>query len=126
MEAAAVVAAVLIGVVIVFQVALAAGAPFGAASWGGQHAGQLPMRLRLASIGAVVLLAVIGWVVLAAAGLVARGPIPEPWLAPAVWVAAVYFAVGTVANLASRSRIERVWGPVALVTAVCCVIVALG
>jgi hypothetical protein len=124
-EIAAVTAAVLIGAVIVFQVALALGAPWGKAAWGGQHAGTLPIRLRVASAGAAVMLAVLGWIVLAAAGLVATSPLPESWLAPATWAATAYFALGALVNLISRSSIERIWAPVALATAICCGIVAL-
>ena len=38
-----------LAVVAAFQVALAAGAPWGRAAWGGQHQGRLPARLRIAS-----------------------------------------------------------------------------
>jgi hypothetical protein len=40
-------------VIAIFQIALAAGAPLGRASWGGAHAGQLPTGLRVASAVAV-------------------------------------------------------------------------
>lgn len=125
MEIAAVTAAVLIGAVIVFQVALALGAPWGRAAWGGRHAGALPTRLRVASAGAAVVLAVVGWIVLAAAGLIATSPLPGSWLEPATWVATAYFALGALVNLISRSRVERIWAPVSLVAAICCGIVAL-
>lgn len=49
MQTAAVIAAVLIGVVTVFQLALALGLPAGRAVWGGRYQGKLPTRLRLAS-----------------------------------------------------------------------------
>jgi hypothetical protein len=43
-----------------------------------------------------------------------------------MWALTGFFALGAVANFASRSPIERIWGPVALGIAVCCGIVALG
>jgi hypothetical protein len=42
-----------------------------------------------------------------------------------MWILAGFFSLGTLANLASRSRIERLWGPVSAVVAVCCAILAL-
>jgi hypothetical protein len=116
---------VLIGAVIVFQVALVLGAPWGSAAWGGRQAGTLPTRLRVASAVAVLVLGLLAWIVLAAAGLVATSPLPESWLKPATWAATAYFALGALVNLISRSRIERIWAPVALATAICCGIVAL-
>ncbi|MCI0679398.1 MAG: hypothetical protein L0Z63_10210 [Actinobacteria bacterium] len=44
------IAVVLLGVVTLFQLALAAGAPWGVAAWGGRHPGVLPTRLRIASV----------------------------------------------------------------------------
>ena len=125
MTIAAVLAALLIGAVVLFQIALAAGAPFGAAAWGGQHQGRLPARLRIASAGAAILLIFLAWVVLAAGGLTATAPLPEAWLGPAAWVATGYFVLGGLVNLISRSRVERVWAPVSLAIAICCAIVAI-
>ncbi len=47
--------AVGLGGVAAFQVALAAGAPLGRASYGGAHPGVLPGRLRVVSAGAALL-----------------------------------------------------------------------
>ena len=47
--------AVGLGGVAAFQVALAAGAPWGRASYGGAHPGVLPSRLRVVSAGAALL-----------------------------------------------------------------------
>lgn len=118
------VAAVLMGIVIVFQLALVLGAPWGAASWGGQRAGTLPSGLRAASAAAAVILAVLAWIVLATADVV-DAPWPSAWNGPATWVATAYFAIGTLVNAISRSRVERLWAPVAGATAICCGIVAL-
>jgi hypothetical protein len=123
---AGIVAVALIGGVILFQIALVLGAPWGAAAWGGQNPGRLPARLRVASLVAAAVLAFIAWVVAAAAGVVAVSPLPQLWLGPATWIATGYFGLGTIANLISRSPVERWWSPVALATAVCCAIVATG
>jgi hypothetical protein len=41
-----------------------------------------------------------------------------------MWVLAGFFALGALANFASRSKRERLWGPVSLAIAVCCGLIA--
>lgn len=124
MEAAAVIAVVLLGALAVFQVALALGAPWGAASWGGTHPGVLPARLRVASaVAGVVVYPLIALLLLDSGGVIDIGwDVGSLWL----WVLTAFFLLGTLANAASRSKVERVWAPVTLVIAVCCAVVALG
>ena len=124
MRGAALVAAVLLAVVGVFQLALAAGALLGRASWGGRHDGALPRRLRIASgVAGLVVYPLIAVVVLLASGAVGAG-----WsgraAALALWLLAGLFALGTLANLASRSSVERIWAPVSAVIGVCCAVIA--
>jgi hypothetical protein len=112
-----------------FQVALASGAPWGAAAYGGRAAlpdGRLPVRYRAgSSVTAVVLLA-IGSLLLLRAGVVGAAT-ENPVLRWACWAFAVLFAVNTVGNLAGRHPVER-WGMgtlTACLTALC-VLLALG
>jgi len=123
---AALLAVVLLGAVVVFQLALALGAPWGAAAWGGQHPGVLPTRLRVASaVVAVAVYPLVIALVLAAAGLIGDDWLPVDGTL-AMWVLAGLLTLGAVANFVSRSPLERRWGPVALTTAMCCAIIALG
>jgi len=124
MEIAAWVAVALIAVLTVFQLALALGAPAGAAAWGGSHPGVLPTRLRVASaLVAIFFYPVVAIELLNADGVIDVGPDLSPlWL----WVLAGLFVLGALANFASRSKIERIWGPVSLALAVCCGLIALG
>jgi hypothetical protein len=123
---AAILAVILLGVVVVFQIGLALGAPWGAAAWGGQHPGVLPTRLRIASaVVALVVYPLVIALVLAAAGIIDDAWLPiDPTLA--MWVLAGLLGLGAVANFLSRSEAERRWGPVALTTAMCCALIALG
>ena len=125
MESAAVIAAALMGVVAVFQIALAFGAPAGYAAWGGWHEGVLPTRLRLASgfVGIVVYPALMVYV-LATAGAIEAQWVPGRGRA-GMWILTGVFILGTIANFASRSRRERWWGFVSLAIALCCATVAL-
>lgn len=124
-SAAGVLAVVLLPVVAVFQLALALGAPWGAAAWGGRHPGVLPRRLRIASgVAGVVVYPLTIVLVLHAAGWLTNAWLDGLGSLP-MWFLAALLGLGALANFASRSPIERIWGPVALAAAVCCGILAL-
>jgi hypothetical protein len=124
--AAAIVAIVLLGVLVVFQAGLALGAPWGAAAWGGQNTGVLPRNLRIASgVAAVLIYPIVILLIAAAGGLIGSDWVPFD-LTIAMWVLAVVLGIGAVMNFISRSAVERIWGPVALAVAACCAIIALG
>ena len=123
MEIAGVIAAVLLGVVAVFQAVLALGAPLGAAAWGGRDPGVLPAGFRVASgVAALLIYPGIITIVLNASGL-----IDIDWL-PAntgtMWFLVAIFTVGSVANLMSQSESERIWAPVSAAIAICCAFIA--
>jgi hypothetical protein len=123
---AAIVAVVLLGVIAVFQISLALGVPWGSAAWGGAHPGVLPNRLRIASLVAgIVLYPLLILFVLASAEIFAVGWMPGTGKV-GMWVLTGFFAIGIVANFASRSKKERIWGLVSLAIAVCCAIIAIG
>ncbi len=122
---AAIVAVAALGVITLFQAALALGAPWGQAAWGGRQPGVLAPRLRIASgVAAVVVYPLVMVYVLAASGLIS---VTLPGSdGPAMWVLAGLFTVGAVLNLISPSSPERIWGPVSAVIALCCALIALG
>jgi hypothetical protein len=121
---AALLAAVGLFGIAAFQVALALGAPFGRASWGGRHAGKLPAGLRVASAVAAVVW-VLGALIVLARGGFEIGPIPDGVARWGTWVLVGLLPVGALMNLASSSRWERfLWGPMALILAVLCFLVA--
>jgi hypothetical protein len=110
-------------VVVGFQVALAAGAPWGEYAMGGRVPGRLPPPARVAAAVQAAVLALLAAVVLDAAGVLSLGWVAvTPWLA---WAPVVVSAVSLVMNAASRSPKERrTWVPVALVLLASSVIVA--
>ncbi|MEJ2578414.1 MAG: hypothetical protein P8Z68_04885, partial [Kineosporiaceae bacterium] len=76
-RASAVLAAALLTAVAAFQLALAAGAPWGEMSYGGRavtSGGVLSASYRLASAGAVVVLLLAAALILARVGLLPPGP----------------------------------------------------
>jgi hypothetical protein len=128
-ETLAVVACGLLLVAVAFQVALAAGAPWAAAAYGGRAAlpdGRLPGRYRVASVVTAVVLVAVGWVLLLRGGVVGSAS-GHPAVAGACWALAVLFGLNTLGNLAGRHPVER-WGMGAVTAAltVLCVLLALG
>jgi hypothetical protein len=107
MIGAAVLAAILFAGMAAFQVSLALGAPPGAHVLGGRHSGVLPNRLRAASGVAAAILAGCALVILARAGAIGWPRMATGVLTPATWAIAVYLALNTLGNLASKSRLER-------------------
>ncbi|HWW30297.1 MAG TPA: hypothetical protein VNY80_09805 [Steroidobacteraceae bacterium] len=121
---ASILAAFVLGLVAVFQILLALALPLGHAAWGGAHR-VLPARLRLASAVSALPLALAAWIVLARTGVVAV-PFQYATVRAATWVAFCVLALNTVANLASKSRVERaLMTPAAFVCSVCLLIAAL-
>jgi hypothetical protein len=121
---ASVLAALVLSFVAIFQILLVIGIPLGRAAWGGTHR-VLPLRLRIASALSSLLLGLAAWIVLARTGIVAI-----PWQPSAVragtWVVFSFLTLNTVANFASRSRIERmVMTPAAFICSICLLVVAL-
>ncbi|GAA4875124.1 hypothetical protein [Actinomycetospora straminea] len=102
----------LLAVQVVFQTALAAGAPWGRFAYGGAHEGRLPVALRRTSG-----VAAVGY----AAGtlaLVTDAGAPAARRAALTGLAA-FMAAGTVLNGVSRSSGERLlWAPYCAATAV--------
>ena len=123
MDVAAFIALALLALLALFQLGLAFGAPWGAAAWGGRNPGVLPAAYRIASGVSILVYGLIGLVIADAAGLVDVFDTVPGWL---LWVLVGFFALGTLANAASQSKVERVWAPVSAVIGICVAIIALG
>lgn len=115
---------VLVGLVVLFQLALVAGLPWGHLTLGGRYRGALPLQARMLPIVSTVLLVLFALIVQSKAG---------NWLPSwqgaanvAVWGVVAYCVLGVIANLATPSRYERMlWVPVVLAMLVCSLLVAL-
>ncbi len=123
-KAAAIIYAVVTLGIVAFQIALAAGAPWGAYAMGGAFPGQFPPELRIAALVQAVILVGLAVIVLARAGLVLpRWARVSRWL---VWVAVAFATLSLILNLITPSEGERaIWAPTALVLLITSVIVAL-
>ncbi len=114
----------LLVALILFQIALILGAPFGNYAWGGQHR-VLPTKLRIGSASSIVIY------LLFMAFLVSKSGVwniitHEPTLTIGMWAMTGYLFFGVLLNAISRSKQERmVMVPVALVLAICFLVGAL-
>jgi len=126
MTLASLIAAGMLTVVAVFQLALALGMPAKRMAWGGQYEGKLPTGLRVASgVAGLVIYPLAILLILEAGGVTDFDVIPNVG-SIGMWVLTGLFALGGLLNLFSRSRLERVWAPWSAGIAVCCGIVAAG
>lgn len=111
----------LCGVVIGFQLALVAGAPWGHLTQGGRFSGRLPAGGRALAAVSVPVLAGMALGVLSAAGAWPGWP---RWTG---WGALGATGLTMAANLATPSAPERrLWGPVTVVMVLCAVWVMVG
>jgi hypothetical protein len=123
-RAASVVAAAVMATLALFEIGLAAGAPWGSAAWGGGQPVLSP-GMRLASAGAAVVWSTGLLVVLRRGGYRVWSPLPDSWIGAAVWIFAAYTALMVLVNAASPSGAERaVMTPASVVLAVACALTA--
>jgi hypothetical protein len=110
--------------VVLFQLALALGEPWGAYAMGGVFPGVFPPLMRFAAIMQAVLLVVTVLVVLSRSGMLLRGWFrPSKW---AIWLVVVLGLISVVLNSITPSPGEKViWQPVAALLFVCSFIVAV-
>jgi len=99
-------------VLVGFQLALAAGAPWGQLVMGGRFPGRFPPAMRVAALVQVAIYGLLGVVVFTRAGLILPDLLDLSRVA--VWAVVALMAVAVVLNLITPSRWERrLWAPVA-------------
>jgi hypothetical protein len=110
-------------VLATFQLALALGAPLGAAAYGGTQT-ELPAGLRITSAVAFAMYCFGAVAVMRRGGY--RVPVVSTRVARvATWVFAGLLLLGALTNFASSAQWERFgWGPFALVLSVMCIVIA--
>jgi hypothetical protein len=126
-EAAAIAAAVLFGIMALFQVALALGVPWGAFAFGGRAVrddGTLPPAYRGASAVTAVVLVVFAVVILTRGGVIGNSG-DSTLVTVMSWVIVAFMAINTPMNLMGKHWIEKyVFAGITLVLVVLCAIVA--
>lgn len=109
---------------ILFQIALAFGAPWGEFTLGGRHRGVLPGAWRFIPVVSAALLVAFMAIVLARSGLALAGY--AELSRTLIWIVVGYSALGCVANAATPSpRERRIWLPVVALMLTTSAVVAL-
>ena len=123
-RSAAIVYSALTCGIVGFQLAMAAGAPWGAFAMGGAYSGAFPPALRVAAAVQGALLAAFALIVLSRAGIAL--PSWARLSRIAVWVVVAFSAVSLMLNLATPSQGERaIWAPVAALMLASSLVVAI-
>lgn len=121
---AAYVFALTTAVSVLFQIALALGAPWGYLAMGGRFPGKFPPAMRVAALAQAVVLALLAVIVATKARLVLAGF--YAFSEAATWGVFAISVLSLIMNLATPSSRERnLWAPVALVLALSSLVVAL-
>ena len=121
--ASAIICAILVGAVVVFQLCLALGAPWGVASMGGKFPGKYPSKMRIVALINMVVLCFVGCSVLIKANMML--PQFKAFSNTAIYFVVGFFAIAVVLNTITSSKIERtIWAPVTTVQLITSVIVA--
>ncbi len=111
--------------VILFQLALVFGAPWGEYTMGGRFSGKLPLKIRIAVLFQLFVLILFSFIVLAKTQLAFEQY--QDFGRIGMWFIVGFFILGTILNLATPSKKERnLWGPVNLIALAISLILALG
>lgn len=121
---AAILFTVLITVTVLFQFALALGAPLGHLAMGGRYPGKFPAKMRFSALFQAVVLCLLSLIVLARSQLILADYYAMSEYA--IWVVCAITVMSSLGNLLTPSKWERIiWAPVAILLLICTLIVAL-
>jgi hypothetical protein len=124
-QIAAIISAVVLMVIAIFQILLLLGFPLGEYSWGGKHKGVLPPLFRMMSLPSAILLIFMGFVFLIHTKVFSMGYtfIPTHSL---VWIFTIFLGLNTMGNFASKSKQEKlVMTPVSAIAFLACLTVSI-
>uniref|UniRef100_A0A7V4NHJ0 Uncharacterized protein n=1 Tax=Fervidobacterium pennivorans TaxID=93466 RepID=A0A7V4NHJ0_FERPE len=109
--------------VIIFQVRLAAGLPWRAASTGGKFPGKYRPKMRVVAVINIFVLMLLTMIVLSRTGLVLVG---FSFISrKLIWVVVAFTFSRAIMNTITKSKIERIWSPVAFAQFFTSLIIAL-
>ncbi len=111
-------------IVILFQLCLAVGLPWGEAAMGGKFPGKFPPKMRVVALINAVVLCFTIIIVLSRAGIFFEEILSFSKIA--IWFVVVLYGAGTLMNSITPSKIERIWIPVAGLQLITSFIIAIG
>ena len=111
--------------VILFQLASALGAPWGEFTMGGRFPGALPPVMRIVALAQIVVLFLFAVIVLVRAGMAFGGYYAIGRVG--IWFVVGFFVLGSLLNLATPSKKERLlWAPVNVLMLIAAILIAVG
>jgi hypothetical protein len=111
-------------IIAIFQIALALGAPLGEYTLGGKFPGKLPGQMRAAALVQILILFVFAFLVVVRAGIAFEQYYPIARIG--IWFVVAFFVLGSILNLSSASRKEKlVMGPANVLALVSTFMVAI-
>lgn len=120
---AALIFSILALLVMLFQLSLALGAPWGEMAMGGKFPGKFSPLLRVSALAQLLLMAFMALVVLTRAGVLF-----SEWYETSksvIWFVVALSFVSAILNTITPSKKERIlWSPVTLIMLICVILVA--
>ncbi|MDP2424918.1 MAG: hypothetical protein Q8M70_00975 [bacterium] len=110
--------------VTIFQLALFFGAPLGKYAMGGKFPERLPKHMRFIPLIQIMILWFFVYVVLIKTNLIDNQPSSIGSIG--IWFVVAFFSLGSVMNLITPSKPERmVWGPINVLTLIAVILIAI-
>jgi hypothetical protein len=111
-------------IVTVFQLALAFGAPLGKFANGGKFPGALPKNMRFLPFIQLAILWFFLYIVMIETNMISNQPTAIGSIG--IWFVVVFFFFGSILNLSTPSKPERiVWGPINVLTFIAVLLIAI-
>jgi hypothetical protein len=114
----------LTAIIVLFQLALVFGAPLGEYTMGGKFPGKMPVKMRIAALIQIFILLLFVSIVIAKSGISFEqyhsiGRI-------GIWFVVAFFVLGSIVNLSSPSRKEKlVMGPANIIALIITLLIAI-
>ena len=101
-------------IAVLFQLALALGAPWGEYAMGGKYPGKFPPKIRVAAVIQLLILVFFGIIGLIRSGLILSSF--YDFSAKGIWFVVGFFVLGTLMNTITPSKKERnIWAPITFI-----------
>jgi hypothetical protein len=110
-------------IVVLFQISLSLGAPWGAASMGGKFPGKYPPKMRVVALLNALFLSLLIVIVDIRAGMLLFEF--KDFSYYAIWFVVAFSAISVLLNSITNSKIERIWIPFTIIHFITSLVVAL-
>lgn len=119
----AIIFSILSAILVLFQLGLTIGMPWGEASMGGKFPGKYPPKMRVVSLVNSILLCFMAAIVLTKSGMLF--PHFKTFSNVTIYFVVGFSTVATILNIITPSKIERkLWAPVSTMLLITSIIVA--